>query len=57
MCSEFNSYDWFSIPFDFAKKTNIDESSKKNEARYQFVLVKSFYASIISKILVKSKTT
>ena len=57
MCSEFNGHDWFSIPFDFAKKTNIDEPSKKNEAIYQFVLVKSFYASIISKIFVKSKAT
>lgn len=33
VCSEFNSYDWSSIASDFAKKTNVDESSKKNEAK------------------------
>jgi len=37
VCSEFNGHDWFSIPFDFAKKTNIDESSKKNEAIYVYI--------------------
>lgn len=39
MDSEFNGYDWFSIPFDFAKKTNIDESFKKNEAIYQLIFL------------------